>query len=181
MTRRIRELQPDYYSDVYEFDKLAETEEKEFDLFADKLAKQLNNLYITNADDKGIKLFEREYSIIPNAEDNLEIRRRRIISRLLPPQPITLKFIDKLLATMNFNTNSEVDVVKGIYRTMIDANEFTDEQVDQLNGLLNTYVPVSLLKQIYKYDNYASELGSYIGVANTVTLYSYADYKGSEK
>lgn len=172
----IRELYPDYYNGVYEFDNIAAAEEATFNGYVKTLAEQLNNLFISTSDIDGIKLFEDEYNITPEEGADIETRRRKLISILLPPSAITLPFFDKLLSALNLKVKSEVDSVKLIYKSIVSADEFSDENIKELNNLLKIYVPVNVTNVIYKYAYAGSELGSYIGIANTVKLYSHADY-----
>lgn len=181
MTRKIKDMQPDYYANVYEFDRLAAAEELTIAERESWLLKQINNLYVSGADEDGINIFEHEYNIIPDAGDDLETRRRRIIARIMPPQPITLQFFDNLLNNLNLNVKTDVDAVKAVYTAVVDAETFTDDQIAELNRLLDDYLPIHLVKEIYKYSNVTSNLGSFIGVANTVTFYANAEYKGDEK
>lgn len=181
MTRIIKDLQPNFYDGIYEFDRLANAEEIIFSEREQWLMKQLNNLYVSGADEDGLAIFEHEYNILPETGDDLETRRRRIIARILPPQPITVNFFNNLLKNFNLKVKTNVDIVKGVYTAIVEADTFSNEQIIELNKLLNDYLPIHLVKEIYKFSNATSSLGAYIGVANTVTFYANADYKGDEK
>lgn len=175
INREIKDLQPDYYSGIYEFDKIAHAEEQSIGQFDDYLLEQLNNLYVTQSDEKGIKNFERAYHIEASDNDSLKTRRRRIVSRLLPPQAITFPFLKKMLQSLSLDVESKVDCINSIYSAIVDFDKFSDDQIDELNGLINDYLPAHLSKKIYRYQHGESDLGNYMGIANTVTFYSHAD------
>lgn len=180
INREIKDLQPDYYDGVYEFDQIAKAEEYQTDEFDKWLIKQLNNLYATNADLDGIRLFESAYGIAQNESDDIETRRRRVIARLVPPQAITMRFFKNLLDSLNLSVQSDVDCIKSIYRATVDLDTFTQDQIKELNDLMDTYLPSNLGKEIYRYANITSNMGSYLGIANTVTMYSHNKAKGSD-
>lgn len=176
MTREIKDLQPDYYRDIYEFDKIAKVQEDNFKDFDDFLVKQLSNLYVSQSDEDAISNFEKVYGITPSSNDSIDSRRRRIISKLLPPQAITISFFKKMLKNMDLDVRSNVDAVNGVYQLIVDYDQFSGSQLDELEELLNSYVPANLNKVIYRYQKAESDLGNYLGIANTVRLYSHADY-----
>lgn len=176
MTREIKDLQPDYYDGVYEFDEIAKVEESKIADFDSYLIKQLNNLYASQSNEEGIRLFEEAYKIVPSSDEDLEARRRKIIARMLPPQAITLKFFESLCKSLNLDVRSEVDTLQAVYKAYVDADKFTDDNINELKGIIETYVPANLIKQIFMYQEYTSIMGSYIGIANRVSFYSHADF-----
>lgn len=178
ISREIKDLQPDYYDDVYEFDQIAKTEEFATDKFDEWLIKQLNNLYATTSDVDGIRIWENAYSIPQNENDDIETRRRRVITRLIPPQSITIRFFRSLLASLNLSVKSEVDSFSLIFKAIVDTDLFAVSQIKELNDLMDVYLPSNLVKEIYRYANITTNMGSYLGIANTVNMYSHNNAKG---
>lgn len=180
ISREIKDLQPDYYDDIYEFDQIARAEEYATDEFDKWLIKQLNNLYATTSDVDGIRIWENAYSIPQNENDDIETRRRRVIARLVPPQAITIRFFKNLLDSLNLSVQSNVNCIESMFKATVDLDTFTQDQIKELNDLMDVYLPSNLGKEIYRYANITSNMGSYLGVANTVTLYSHNNAKGSD-
>lgn len=178
INREIRDLQPDFYSDVYEYDQLAKVEEKSINETDEYLLKQLHNIYVSKSDKQGIEMKEKAYGITPNEYDDLETRRRRIVSKLLPPQAITVTFFKRMLSSLNLDVESDIDCINSVYNAIVDFDNFNNDQINELNSIIDMYLPANLAKKIYRYQQAKSNLGSYMGVANTIVFYSHADYKG---
>ncbi|TPR21456.1 DUF2313 domain-containing protein [Apilactobacillus timberlakei] len=173
----ISDLQPDFYKDVYEFEQLAKVEDKTFNNFDNYLSRQLINMFVSKADADGISTLESQYGIPTDNSKSLDDRRYQVLIRLLPPQPITFKYFKKILNTMNLDVTQSVDYIKSIYKAVVDSDKVTIADINRLEDVMNRYVPANLLKEIYKYRYSKSTFNSYIGVANTTTIYTHSDYK----
>ncbi|UQS85825.1 DUF2313 domain-containing protein (plasmid) [Apilactobacillus apisilvae] len=173
----ISNLQPDYYTGVYEFEELAKIEDREFNKFDDYLTRQLINLFVSKADEQGIEVFENEYNITTDTTKSLEDRRYQILTRLLPPQPITFPYFKNLLKIIGLKATMTVNAVKQSYKAVVDKANMNAEQINRLNQLIQTYLPADLAKEIYAYIYTKTTLNHYLGIANSTKIKAHADYK----
>ncbi|WP_413627677.1 putative phage tail protein [Fructilactobacillus vespulae] len=109
-TIRLKELIPDFYSDVLEMNTLLNVEQFEIDDLTKIFENQQKNQFVMTADKRGIEVWESLVGITRNPYYDLETRRYDVLARLLPPKPLTIKYIRELIKTLNINAKLDVDV-----------------------------------------------------------------------
>ena len=72
-------------------------ENPEFDLLLKDATDVLDNEYITTADEKGIKRFEKLLGILPEEDDTLESRRAKVLVLWFVSLPYTMRMLIKRL------------------------------------------------------------------------------------
>lgn len=96
----ISEYHPRTVADSPEFKAIAEAENPEFRLLWELLEKAMRNQYITTAEDYGLTQWEEILGIIPKADDDIEIRRFRVLAALLNTLPYTEEKLGEMLDTL---------------------------------------------------------------------------------
>ena len=89
----VSNFMPDYYKGVYEMEKLLEAEDFILGGVGKEQMRILYNEYVMPADLQGVQIFENQLGIVPDVGDSLEERKQTILIHMLPPQPITKKFM----------------------------------------------------------------------------------------
>lgn len=145
---KLQDYLPDYYDDVYEMQKLVAAEQVDFGKFDDLVLRTLLNQFVMQTDLMGISIFEDQLGIDPNPNDSLEARQYNVLMRMLPPQPITLKYFRHLLRTLD--VPAQVNVEYAIRNVIAKAkrSEISKDQIKRLKYLLNVYLPANLTFQI---------------------------------
>ena len=103
---------PDYYNGVYEMEELLKAQSKGLYQFDGEINRTLLNEFIIQADEKGISVFEDQAGIKPDSDASLETRRNDVLLRLLPPKPLTTRYLNHLLEIMNLKADVKVDYAK---------------------------------------------------------------------
>ena len=160
----ILEYMPDYYHGVYEMEELLKAQGKALSNFDNLEEKILLNQYIIKADEEGISVFENQYRIFPDLEDDLEVRRQRLLMRVSPPRPITLRFLKQLFKSASIPVDVSVDYGKRELKVVSISGDLSQSQQKLITLTLNSYLPANM---IYVYRTwYKTEAGhAYIGSA----------------
>ncbi|WP_288531485.1 putative phage tail protein [uncultured Secundilactobacillus sp.] len=142
------EYMPDYYDGVQEMIALLKAEGVGFDKVAAETNRVLLNTFVDQADSDGLAIMENQLHIDTDLSLSLESRRYAIKMRMLPPHPITFKYLKDLIKSFNIPAEVQRDVQKQILTTISDYDELTREQLDRLKYLLNVYVPANMVLDI---------------------------------
>lgn len=163
---KLQDYLPEYYDNVYEMQKLVAAEQVDFGNFDDLVFRTLLNQFVIQADVDGISIFEDQLGVDANPNDSLETRRYNVLMRLLPPKPITIKYFNELLHTLD--VPASVDVEHAIRNVIAKAkrSEISKDQIKRLKYLLNVYLPANLTFSIITTSDTQTELKMFVGVAN---------------
>ncbi|WP_119325713.1 putative phage tail protein [Companilactobacillus musae] len=162
---KLQDYLPEYYDDVYEMQKLVAAEQVDFGDFDDLILRTLLNQFVIQADLEGISIFEDQLGIDANPNDSLETRRYNVLMRLLPPKPITLRYFNELLHTLNVPASINVEyAVRNVIATA-KRSEISKDQIKRLKYLLNVYLPANLTFSIITTAETETELKIFVGIA----------------
>ena len=99
MDRPIEGYFPSCLRGIREFEKLAETENVEFDALWRELDRLHENLFVDSANEDGTKRFEQFLSIPTVTSDGLGVRKFRILSKLNNQLPYSMGWLVNKLET----------------------------------------------------------------------------------
>ncbi|MEB3365032.1 putative phage tail protein [Lactobacillus sp. R2/2] len=97
MANNLMDYLPDYYDSVYEMKAIMHAQGGVLDEMDDRQMRTLLNEFVIQTDLRGISVFEDQIGVIPEPGDSLEDRQNRVLMRLLPPRPITIRYLRELL------------------------------------------------------------------------------------
>lgn len=90
----LKELAPDWYEDIKEFDVLFDVEDQLIQEVDDNINKVKKNQWIQTADEQMIYFHEQLLGIMVNPEtEDLEFRKQRILNRLQSTPPFTFSYL----------------------------------------------------------------------------------------
>lgn len=167
---------PDYYNGVYEMEELLKAQGYVLDDFDINEHQTMLNQYIVKADEKGISIFENQYHITPDPSDTLEVRRQRLLMRVLPPQPITIRYLKGLFKSLKIPAFVDVDRARRKLNVISFNGELSREQQNLITLTLNCYLPANMT-YIYHTWYKCETAHAYIGsaVECKVTTVAYAE------
>lgn len=145
---RLQDFKPDYYDGVLEMNALLDAEQPAFDSVEADVQRLLLNKFVMKADSDGLSIFEYELDIDTDLTRTLESRRYDILVRLLPPRPITFKYLKDLLKSFNIPGEVFRDVVKETVTTVSQWDDISWEQIHRLQYLLNVYLPANMVYSV---------------------------------
>lgn len=139
---------PDYYDGVYEMEAIMHAQGGVLDEMDDRQMRTLLNEFVIQTDLRGISVFEDQIGVIPEPGDTLQDRQNRVLMRLLPPRPITIRYLRELFKTLKIPV--EVSVFRPRREAIAKANkgEITNKQIDNVKYILNVYLPANMIYQI---------------------------------
>lgn len=161
-----RDLLPDYYDGVHEMVVLMTIESRVMLELTELLERLRQNLYLKTAEESGISVFEAFYQISPVGD--LDMRRQAILNRLLPPQPITLTYLSRLLTNMGLAHRFDLDVERS--HLTCTVHNTSEEQGGVVRELLKRYLPVHLTYRLIENQIIASEGQLKAGLAHLQSI-----------
>lgn len=148
MANNLMDYLPDYYDGVYEMEAIMHAQSGVLDEMDDRQMRTLLNEFVIQTDLRGISVFEDQIGVIPEPGDTLQDRQNWVLMRLLPPHPITLRYLRELFKTLNIP--AEVSVFHPKREVIVEANQgkITNKQIDNVKYILNVYLPANMIYQI---------------------------------
>lgn len=163
---------PNYYDGVYEMEELLKAQSKGLYQFDGEINRTLLNEFIIQADEKGISVFEDQAGIKPDSGASLETRRNNVLLRLLPPKPLTTRYLNHLLEIMNLKSKVRVDYAKHLAIVEAKSTDITPDKVNSMKYMLNITLPATMIYDIkinLAQATVQNEL--YLGIVNTIDSY----------
>lgn len=163
---------PNYYDGVYEMEELLKAQSKGLYQFDEKINRTLLNEFIVQADEKGISVFEDQAGIKPDSGASLETRRNNVLLRLLPPKPLTKRYLNHLLAIMNLKSHVDVDYAKHLAIVEAESADITPDKVNSMKYMLNIALPATMIYDIkINLAQADTQRELYLGIVNTADSY----------
>lgn len=136
---------PHWYDGVYEMEELLKAQGMSLSKFDSDRERTLFNEFVIRTDKKGISVFEDQYGIIPDPEDSLELRQQRVLMRMLPPQPITLRRLQQILKSLQIPVFLSRDAGKRLLKVTSWSGELSSSQQKLITLTLNCYLPANMI------------------------------------
>lgn len=148
MANNLMDYLPDYYDGVYEMEAIMHAQGGVLDEMDDRQMRTLLNEFVIKTDIRGISVFEDQIGVIPEPGDTLQDRQNRVLMRLLPPRPITIRYLRELFKTLKIP--AEVSIFRPKREAVVEANkgEISDKQINNVKYILNVYLPANMIYQI---------------------------------
>lgn len=154
---------PHWYDGVYEMEELLKAQGASLSKFDSDRERILFNEFVIRTDKKGISVFEDQYGIIPDPEDSLELRQQRVLMRMLPPLPITLRRLQQIFKSLQIPASLSRDAGKRLLKVTSWSGELSSSQQKLITLTLNRYLPANMIyiyQTWYKCDPARAYVGS---------------------
>ena len=173
---------PHWYDGVYEMEELLKAQGASLSKFDSDQERALFNEFVIKTDKKGISVFEDQYGIIPDPEDSLELRQQRVLMRMLPPQPITLRRLQRIFKSLQIPASLSRDAGKRLLKITSWSGELSSSQQKLITLTLNCYLPANMI-YIYQTWYKCEPARSWVGSATTckVTTVAHAEILTEEQ
>lgn len=173
---------PHWYDGVYEMEELLKAQGTSLSKFDSDQERTLFNEFVIRTDEKGISVFEDQYGIIPDPEDSLELRQQRVLMRMLPPQPITLRRLQQIFKSLQIPASLSRDVGKRLLKVTSWSGELSSSQQKLITLTLNCYLPANMI-YIYQTWYKCEPARAWVGSATTckVTTVAHAEILTEEQ
>lgn len=173
---------PHWYDGVYEMEELLKAQGASLSKFDSDRERTLFNEFVIKTDEKGISVFEDQYGIIPDSGDSLKLRQQRVLMRMLPPQPITLRRLQQIFKSLQIPVSLSRDVGKRFLKVTSWNGELSSSQQKLITLTLNCYLPANMI-YIYQTWYKCEPARVWVGSATTckVTTVAHAEILTEEQ
>lgn len=148
MVNNLMDYLPDYYDGIYEMEAIMHAQGGVLDELEAKQVRLLLNQFVTQSDAQGIAVFENQVGIKPAPSDTLQMRQNKVLMRLLPPRPITIRYMRELFATLKIPATIKIDYPKRDAIVEAKSADITAKQIGNVKYLLNIYLPANMKYEI---------------------------------
>ncbi|MGH2080084.1 putative phage tail protein [Aerococcus urinaeequi] len=160
---------PSYYREAQEMNDILRAEDALFLILRNEFETGKANRFIKTADSEGLAIFESILGIVPVADESVESRRSRVLSRWINITPYTHNSLVRRLASLQGNYNFDINYELDAYRLFIRTNLELPGQVDELDYALVEMIPANLELVSRNEIPMSSSAQTYIAVGMTST------------
>lgn len=161
MNRKLINYLPEVLRNFREFREVFETEETELLKVQEEFLKVLNDLFVEDATERGVKRWEKILKITPKATEGLKDRKFRIISYITRKLPFTLRTLEQMLETLCGKNNYEIELHHNDYEIEVRINLADNNNIMDVLSLLEIVVPANLIQILKSYLTMRSEVPKY--------------------
>ncbi len=136
---------PEYLKEFREFRELAAAENPELLLVWELLEEVLNDQFVADATENGIKRWETILKIFPKGSDSLDVRKFRILARLNEKLPYTRRTLKSQLDALCGESGYSVELRNDEYTLVVRVALAEKGKFDEVGSLLERTVPANII------------------------------------
>lgn len=136
---------------VGEFQQIADGENPEFNELSGCLTRLLNDTFVRNATEYGVKRWESILNIVPSPDDTLDDRKVKILSLLNMTLPYTYKMLDGVVESILGAGNYKMYIRE--YTLTLESSFKSDNEYHDVLNLFDNVVPENLIINIIRRDD----------------------------
>ena len=143
--KKLIEYLPAFMQQFVEMKEIMKMEDIEVDRIESNIQKVLDNAFMKDCDEDGIKKYEKLLHITPDKEDTLESRRTRVLLRWNDTLPYTWKTLKRKL---DLYCGANQYVIKNDlehYRIHLHTYFYQRWQMDELKEILEPMLPMNIM------------------------------------
>lgn len=148
MDKDIKQYWTSIVKGIGEFQQIAEAENPEFNELTGCLTRLLNDSFVKDATEYGVKRWESILNIIPNPGETLDDRKVKILGLLNMTLPYTYKMLDGVVASI---LDDYTMYIRG-YTLTLETVFKSDNEYRDINSLFEQVVPKNLMINIIRRD-----------------------------
>lgn len=138
-----------YWADVIgktdEFKQIAIAINPEFNYLGECIRRILQDAFINDATDYGVKRWEKMLNIVPEKTDTLEDRKIRILTQLNIRLPYTWRVLEQMISSFVGEGNYTMKYINDYSKLIIRLKITSESQYGTVLGLLNNVVPQNIV------------------------------------
>ncbi|MCH5205644.1 MAG: DUF2313 domain-containing protein [Oscillospiraceae bacterium] len=173
--RNLVEYLPPFLAEYKEINAALTAENPEFKISWDAAEQTLKNEFISTADEYGIKRFEKLLKIFPSADDTLESRRSRVLSRWFAEIPYTERVLISKLISLCGESNFTLKTDYERYTLEIETSLNLFGQVEELQFMLDELVPANMVTVSRNVLERTAEGTVFVGAGTVVSSYVFIE------
>jgi hypothetical protein len=155
---------PDFYNGVREMNTLLTAEQFVIDALQDGMDRANNNVFVMLADSDGLKVWEKSLGLVSIGD--LETRRMKVLMRILPPKPLTLRYLRETIALLKINATISIDYAAR--KVDVTAGTTDSDAMNRLNYILHTWLPANMNFTSFNLVKTSTSGTAYVGTASSL-------------
>jgi hypothetical protein len=143
---------PEVIKSIKEFQAIATAENPELILLWETINNVINEQFINDASEYGVKRWEYILKIVPKGTDTLDFRKFRILIKLKKELPYTYRYLERYLINLCGANGFSLELKNNDYALIVKINLIAKKFFDEVGVFLDETVPANLiidLKLIY--------------------------------
>lgn len=147
MRKKLAEYLPAFTAQFREMQEIMNSEDIEFDLINRKIPEVLNNAFIEDCNEYGIRKYESLLKIIPDEKDSLGTRKARVLLHWNDCIPYTYKTLIMKLNTLCGVNNYDIDA--DIENYYMQFSIYSKVNIAEVETFLENTIPLNIAYKIY--------------------------------
>lgn len=143
---------PEVIKNINEFQAIATAENPELTLLWETINDVMNEQFVNDASDYGVKRWEYILKIKPKDTDTLDFKKFKILIKLKKELPYTYRYLERYLTNLCAADGFTLELKNNDYALIVKINLIAKKFFDEVGVFLNETVPANLiidLKLIY--------------------------------
>ena len=149
--QKLIEYLPTFMQQFIEMQQIMKANDAELDRLYERVEKTLDNAFIEDCNVEGIAKFEKQLHIIPNAQEDLETRKARVMLRWNESVPYTIRVLYKQLNALCGVNDYEIDADLQHYMIAITSHLKTSGQIEELERMCKKILPENMYYALSNY------------------------------
>ncbi len=142
--KKLIEYLPTFMQQFPEMQEIMKTQNVETDILNKNIFEVLDNAFIEECNEYGIKKYENILGIIPIAEDTLDSRKIRVLNRWNDTLPYTYRVLIRRLNVFCGVNNYDISGELKRYELFITTDLPEHGAIDELSIMIDSIVPVNM-------------------------------------
>lgn len=147
--KKLIDYLPPIMQNFKEIKEITNAEQKEVDLIDGEISKVLDNAFIEDCDEYGIKKYEKLVGVTPTAQDTLESRKLRVLIRWNDFIPYSYRVLIQKLNIFCGVNNYDISGDLKNYELFISTHLSIVGQTTELEKMLDKMLPVPIVFTLF--------------------------------
>lgn len=147
--KKLIDYLPPIMQNFKEIKEITNAEQKEVDLIDGEISKVLDNAFIEDCDEYGIKKYEKLVGVTPTAQDTLESRKSRVLIRWNDFIPYSYRVLIQKLNIFCGVNNYDISGDLKNYELFISTHLSIVGQTTELEKMLDKMLPVPIVFTLF--------------------------------
>lgn len=155
MERKLIDYLPLFVGEYKEMKAVMDAEQPVFESFSDAVDNARADQFIEDATEEGIARREKNYNIIPKANQTLDERKFAVLAKENESLPYTEESLTKMLETLCGKNGFSLNVFNDAYEVLVKLDLSNESKFDAACKILEEILPANMVRDVRMYNTYA--------------------------